>query len=261
MEQSTEVFLSVVIPQYNEKSNLDRGVLDEVREYLMKQAYSWEVIISDDGSSDGSMEFSRNYVSKYDGFDAIQGKHGGKAMALLNGIREAKGRFILITDMDQSTPLNQLEKLLPFIDKNYDIVIGSRGLKRDNAPLFRKAAGAIFGNVRRALALRKISDTQCGFKLFRTDVAKLLFPKLDAVVPVEDTSGWKVSAFDVELLYMAQKMGYKIKEVKVDWQDEDTSKTKEKKFVKESVDMFQQILKVRVNDFKGKYNSKVVSSK
>lgn len=253
MAVKKEVFLSIVVPQYNEMSNLERGVLREMFEYLKPQDFSWEVIISDDGSTDGSFEFSTKYSDRTLGFKVIQGRHGGKAVALANGISVARGELVLITDMDQSTPLHQLARLLPYIDEGYDIVIGSRGLKRENAPMFRKLAGAVFGNFRRILVLKNIKDTQCGFKLFSGDIAKRLFPLLDAVVPSR-TSGWTVSAFDVELLYMAQKFGYKIAEVKVQWQDEDTSTTKERKFVKESIDMLMQVLRVRVNSFKGKYN-------
>jgi dolichyl-phosphate beta-glucosyltransferase len=245
-------YLSVVIPQYNELSNLRRGVLSEVRSYLDKQNYSWEVIISDDGSSDNSYEFSEDFSKNNTNFRLVKGDHGGKAVALLNGINSARGEIILMTDMDQSTPLKEIEKLLPWFSEGYEVVIGSRGQKRMNSSITRKMASFMFSNFRRILLLRNIKDTQCGFKAFRSDILQKLFPKLDAVKP-KDIKGWTVSAFDVELLYISQRQGYKIKEVTVEWNNEDVSETKDRKFVKESIDMLKQILKVRVNSIRGKY--------
>ncbi len=247
------VYLSVIIPQYNEHANLERGVLEQVHEYLSKQPYSWEVIISDDGSTDNSFEFTQTFVETHPHFTLIRGQHGGKAMALKNGVELAKGKYVLTADMDQSTPLNQVEKLLKAVsDNGYSVAIGSRGQKRGNSSPVRKLASFLFSMFRRTILLRNIKDTQCGFKLYETSLAQELFPRLDAVRPAE-SEGWKVSAFDVELLFMAQKKGSKIAEIKVKWNDEDTSETKSRKFVKESLDMLKQIFKVRINEFKGKY--------
>lgn len=255
MEHTQPVFLSIVITQYNEKKNLERGVLDDVRTFLEKQPYTWEVVINDDGSTDGSDTFVADYVTRHPQFTLIKGNHGGKAAGLLNGIQHARGTFVCTPDMDMSTPVSEVTKMLPFFDRGYDIVIGSRGTERENFSLLRKTASTSFRIFRKIFLLRDINDTQCGFKMYRTDLAKELFPRLDAVsMKIE---GWTVTAFDVELLFMAQKRGHKIKEVPVQWEDEDVSDTKNRggKFVKESLDMAKQILQVRINWLRGKYRA------
>jgi dolichyl-phosphate beta-glucosyltransferase len=110
--------ISVIIPCYNEKENLKRGVLDQVEKYLRKQDYPSEVIISDDESTDESIKFVDKFKKYHPRFKLLKNKHGGKPFALRSGYRKSKGEIILFTDMDQSTPINQLDKLLPFLKKN-----------------------------------------------------------------------------------------------------------------------------------------------
>ena len=146
---------------------------------------------------------------------------------------------------------------MPLFDQGYDIVIGSRGLGRKNFSLFRRLASAIFHEFRRSLLLPKIIDTQAGFKAMRLPVAKEIFPLLQIFRHhIESTSGWKVTAFDVELLVAAQRRGYKVTEVEIDWEDRDISKGKSKgtlKFVHESFEMIQETLRVKLNDLRGDY--------
>lgn len=244
--------LSVVIPNYNEKENLEAGVLQEVANYLKNVKFSWEVIISDDASTDGSREFAENFAKSNKGFRVLKNEHGGKAFAVYQGIKAAKGKVVLFTDMDQSTPLKEVEKLLPWYEEGYDVVFGSRGATRD-ASILRKIIAVGFLSIRRSMLLPEVVDTQCGFKSFRTKVAREIFPELEIIKGRGDAKGWVVSAFDVELLFLAKKHGYKLKEIKVDWKDRDVSTSKSKNFVKESKDMFKQILKVKINDIKGNY--------
>ncbi|HCC08667.1 TPA: hypothetical protein DEP81_01655 [Candidatus Woesebacteria bacterium] len=252
----SEIKLSIVIPNFNEKENLDRGVLEEVYDYLKKVSYDYEVLISDDGSTDGSKELAEKFVRSHQGFRVLQNPHGGKAKAVYAGIKAAKGEIVLFTDMDQSTPLIEVEKLIPWFDKGYDVVFGSRGKARENFPWYRQLTSWGFRVVRGIFLLRHVVDTQCGFKAFKTDVAKKLFPKLSVLADKKESKGWSVSAFDVELLFLAEKYGYKLKEVDVAWKDEDTSTGKDKRFIKESTDMLKQILQVKKNDLQGKYDQK-----
>lgn len=245
-------YLSIVITQYNELQNLKAGALDRLFDYMKIQKYSWEVVLNDDGSTDGSREFTEKYNS-IPQFHYIKGNHAGKAGGLYNGIKEAKGEWILFTDVDQSTPIKEIEKLLPFTEE-FDVVIGSRGLKREKFSLFRKLASFIFRTGRKLFLLHNIEDTQCGFKLFKADKLRIHFPKLE-VVNNFVASGWNVTAFDIELLFMFEKAGSKIKEVEVEWKNEDISDSKDRRFVKESLDMVKQILKVVINNIKGRYNS------
>jgi len=251
-----DIKLSVVLSNYNEKENLNRGVLKEMADYLKKADYTWEVIINDDGSTDGGDKIIEDFVAKNKGFKLIYGKHGGKAAGIWNGIQKAKGEIVLFTDIDQSTPLNQVEKLLPWFDKGYGVAFGSRGKMRKNFPLIRQLTSWGFRFIRGIFLLRDVIDTQCGFKALKTDLAKKIFPKLSVINKKKDSKGWSVSAFDVELLFMAEKYGHKLKEVDVIWQDEDTSTGKQKNFVKESLDMLKQILQVKINDLSGKYDQK-----
>ncbi|MFH1601735.1 MAG: glycosyltransferase [Candidatus Shapirobacteria bacterium] len=250
-----KTYLSVVIPCYNEEANLKRGVLDQVNDYLKKQNYSWEVLISDDGSTDQSLKICSLFAKKHKGFRILKNKHGGKPWAVSQGVKEAQGEYILFTDIDQSTPINQLDKLLPWAKKNYPIVIGSRGLERKDFPLFRRVGAIIFALIRRFLLLRDIKDTQCGFKLFQTSLVKEIFPYLDVLR--QRAKGWVVSSYDVELLYMASVKGAKIKEVVVTWEDEDISTSKGNNYLaryfKEAKKMFFQILQVKRNQWQGKY--------
>lgn len=249
--------LSIVLSNYNEHANLERGVLDQMASYLKKAKYTWEVIINDDGSTDGGDKIIDSFSKSHPGFRMIRGKHGGKAAGIWNGIREAKGEIVLFTDMDQSTPLKEVEKLLPWFDKEYDVVFGSRGKMRNNFSPLRQLSSWSFRTFRGLLLLRNVVDTQCGFKALRTDVAKQIFPMLSVIKDKKNVSkGWTVSAFDVELLFLAEKLGYKLKEVDVIWKNEDTSISKQKSFIGESIDMLIQIMQVKINDLSGKYDEK-----
>lgn len=245
--------LSIIIPCYNEKENLTRGVLDQIAQYLRTVKYSWEVIISDDGSTDGSLKLLENFVKSHRGFRLIKNPHGGKAKAISTGVLASKGKVILFTDMDQSTPLKEVSKLLPWYDRGYDVVFGSRGKMRHNFPWYRQVMSWGFRSFRQLFLLHQVADTQCGFKSFRSTAAKEVFPLLEAVNSKKTARGWSVSAFDVELLFLAQKRGYKLKEVNVSWSDTDTATGKSKNFVKESLDMLKQILRVKLNDLNGYY--------
>ncbi len=128
-------FLSVVIPAYNEETNIRLGTLDKVSRYLERQTYSWEVIIVDDGSTDGTSELLTIFSKTNRGFRIIQKPHQGKAATVIGGILAARGEIVLFTDLDQATPITQIERVLSWFDKGLDIVIGSRNTKREGAPL------------------------------------------------------------------------------------------------------------------------------
>ncbi len=253
---SKKPYLSIVIPCYNEERNLERGVLREIKAYLDSQKYSWEVIISDDGSTDQSRKIVKSQIREWKGFRLLKNPHGGKPSALLYGIKASRGRFILFTDMDQSTPIKELGKLLPQVKENVGAVIGSRGFSRKNFPWYRQLGAIVFLTFRKMLILPEISDTQCGFKLFEAKALKSAFPRLQFFDKKEKVAGWKVTSYDVELLHILKKMGKKIVEVPVMWDDKDVSGSKGgslARYVRESREMFFQILRVKLNDLKGRY--------
>jgi dolichyl-phosphate beta-glucosyltransferase len=248
---NSKLFLSVVIPCYNEAENVKQGALAEVFNYLTNTGFTWELIVSDDGSSDNSRELVRTALAGRSNACLLENPHGGKPAAIFAGIRKARGEYLLFTDMDQSTPLTELEKFLPFLSE-YDVIIGARR-ERKNFPLYRRIGSKVFRIIRKSILLGNINDTQCGFKVFRTALAERLFPQLQFFQAKSRVEGWKVTAFDVELLYLAQATGHAIKEIWVEWEDRDRTAGKQKSYLKESVEMFSQVLKVRLNAWRGLY--------
>lgn len=249
--------LSVIIPCYNEEANLRRGVLLEVQNYLATQKYRWEVIICNDKSSDSSLSIAQDFAKKYDNFTVLDLPKGGKAGAIWGGVQHAKYDVVLFTDMDQSTPLKELSKLLPFFDKHYDVVIGSRGHNREGNSILRKLGANVFRHLRNLFLRTNVYDTQCGFKAMRTNLAKNVFPKLAVIKNIQNQSVWRVTAFDIELLLISQKLGYKIKEVSVDWRNEDTSTTKgdaNARYINESKEMALEVWRIFLNNLKGIYD-------
>lgn len=242
--------LSVVIPSYNEERNLKKGVLSEVGNYLEKLKIKYEVIIVDDGSSDDSVEVIKKHISTNKHFQLIQNLHGGKAMAVMTGMIQAKGEIVLFTDMDQATPINQLNKFISEFESGYDIVIGSRQ-GRKGAPFIRKLAARIFSVLRAIILGLPFKDTQCGFKAFSKEAVNKIIPKIKSEWGVLHFKGGAVNAgFDVELLYLAKKLGFKISEVKVEWNYVDTERVQ---VVKDAMAAIYDMFRIRVNNFKGKY--------
>lgn len=247
-----KIYLSVVIPAYNEEPNFNKGLVEEVPKYLEKQNYAYEILIVDDGSTDKTAELADAFAKKYQNVRVIKNPHEGKAETVKKGVEEAKGELILFTDFDQATPLSEVEKLLPFFPE-YDIVIGSRqlpGAKRDKEPIYRHIMGLGFNLVVQAIAVRGIWDTQAGFKMFKSDIAKDLFTKLKVYGKGKKVQGALVTAFDVELLFIAKKHGYKIKEIPIIWHHVATTRVNP---IKDSIKMFKDVVKVRANDLKGVY--------
>lgn len=249
----SKIFLSVVIPSYDEMANLQKGVLDKVEQFLSKKKFSYEVIIVDDGSRDGSVEFVKQFTRDNSNFKLIENPHLGKAGAVTTGVLNSKGDFVLFSDMDQATPIEEVDKLLPYFDEQYDIVIGSRKSQRRGSPWTRilMAKGMVF--LRSAMVgISGISDTQCGFKMFRKEAAQKLFKKINKLHNnFKKISGSSVSAgFDVELLYIAENMGYKIKEVPVSWLYVETRRVNP---VKDSIAGVLDLIKIKIKDLKGEY--------
>lgn len=247
-------YLSVVIPSYNEIANLHKGVLDKVDHFLQKQNYDFEVIIVDDGSTDGSVDFEEKFVKENSNFRLLKNSHTGKAGAVTSGMLSAKGGYVLFTDMDQATPIEEVNKLFAYA-KNYDVVIGGRNSKRKGAPLSRLLMAKGMVVLRSVIVgIKGINDTQCGFKLFKNNVSYELFSKLrNFHKGYKKISGSSVKAgFDVEVLFLAQKLGYKIKEVPVEWLYVESRRVSP---VKDSFEAFEDLLRIKLNDLSGKYKN------
>lgn len=234
-------------------ANLQKGVLEKITTYLSKKQFSYEVVIVDDGSMDGSIEFVEEFVKDNKNFRLIKNPHTGKAGAVTAGVLKAKGEYILFTDMDQATPIEEVEKLLPHFEEGFDVVIGSRKNQRKGAPLSRLLISRGMILLRTiVVGMSGISDTQCGFKMFKRSAAFKIFPAIHKLHNgFRKISGSAVTAgFDVELLFLAQKMGYKISEVPVKWLYVETRRVNP---IKDSVYGLKDLVVIRLNDIQGKY--------
>lgn len=242
--------LSVVIPAYNEAQNLEKGVLGKVRTYLEKVSYPYEVIIVDDGSIDETVLLVEKEIKDNRNFVLIKNKHGGKAAAVISGFLLAKGDIALFTDMDQATPISEIEKFFPEFENGVDIVIGSRA-GRKGAPILRKLAATGFAMVRSIFLGLYFIDTQCGFKAFNKKSREAIFQKIKNEWGVVHFKGGAVNAgFDVELLYLAKKLNFRVEEVGVEWNYVDTERVQ---VIKDSLAAIYDIFRIIWNDLSGKY--------
>jgi len=245
--------ISLIIPCYNEEVNIQKGVLDKIGNYTQNDQRFSEVLIVDDGSSDSSKAVIKNkYLKTYPKFHLVQNSHQGKAFAVLTGINQAKGDYVIFTDIDLATPIDEVEKLIVKIKEGGQIVIGSRNNSRTGAPLMRKIMAKGFIFIRNIIiGLKGIKDTQCGFKLFEKQAALKIIDKLQVFHDKRIAIDSSVSAgFDIEFLFLGQKLGYKIIEVPVIWRHVET---KNVNFIRDTIETLVDIFKIKLLDSQGKY--------
>lgn len=246
--------ITLIIPCYNEEANIQKGVLDKIGNFTLQDKRFAEVIIVDDGSTDASRHIIKEkYLPQFKKFRLLTNNHQGKAYAIMTGIREAKTAWVMFSDIDLATPIEESAKLIQAIQGPTKIIIGSRSLRRKGAPLLRRimSYGAIYvKNI--ILGLYNLKDTQCGFKMFEKKAALAIIERLKVFHPNHTVKGSSVSAgFDLEFLYLGKKLGYKIVEVPVSWQHVET---KNVNFIHDSIESFKDILKIRYYSLKGYYN-------
>jgi glycosyltransferase involved in cell wall biosynthesis len=250
-----ELFISIVIPAYNEETNIRLGALDKVSRYLDQQSYEWEVLVVNDGSSDMTKPLIEEFIKTNRKFQLIDNPHQGKAATVITGVKAAKGTYVLFSDLDQATPLKELEKLLPWFTEGFDVVIGSRKGERVGAPILRRIMANGFMILRTTLlGLNGITDTQCGFKAFRREAALDIFKRLELYGESKTVSGSMVTAgFDIEVLFLAKKLGYEIKEVPVEWHYVETRRVNP---IKDSWQGLMDIIHIRLNAWHNRYGEK-----
>jgi len=228
--------LSIVIPCYNEEERLPRTI-EQIERYLDSKDVAYELILVDDGSTDGTRlvmdtAAERNRSVRLEALP----QNRGKGRALAEGVAAAKGSEILVTDADLSTPIEELEKLQAQLGKGAGVAIASRAVRGSRVevsqPIYRVLMGKAFNLLVQAVLLPGIWDTQCGFKLFRADVAHDAFGRLT-------TDGF---GYDPEVLFRAKKRGVKIAEVPVVWRNSAPTKVSP---IKSSIDMFKHVVRVR----------------
>jgi len=249
LSRSDKLRLSVVIPAYNEERSIKKGSLDEVWNFLDKQRYDWEVIIVDDASTDKTLLLSQKFAKTHRGIKVLTEPHRGKGGSVIAGMLKATGDIILFTDMDQATPIEEFEKFLSMF-KKYDIVIGSR-TGRKGAPIIRKLMAYGFSILRTIVLRLPYKDTQCGFKAFKKEASEKIFKRMKIFNEINRVKGAGVTAgFDLEILYLARKLGLKVAEVPVNWYHKETERINP---IKDSFEGLRDLLKVRINALLGKY--------
>ncbi|XOA42904.1 MAG: dolichyl-phosphate beta-glucosyltransferase [Candidatus Nealsonbacteria bacterium] len=242
-----EIHLSVIIPAYNEEKRLHK-TLREIAKYLRTQSYNWEILLVNDGSKDNTAQVVKELSYEIENLRLVDNKENhGKGYVVRQGMLTARGKYRVFTDADNSTSIDQVEKMWPEFKKGYDVVIGSRDIKGAVLSVpqtwLRRRIGDVFNlMVQVVCGLWGIWDTQCGFKGFTKKAAEDIFPKC-----IIDRF-----AFDPEILVIAKKMGYKIKEIPVTWINDPESKVKIKSMFRMGKDLF----KIRLNMFKSLYEKR-----
>ncbi len=242
---SPSPFLTIIIPAYNEERRLPT-TLPLVVDFAEKQAYPVEVIVVDNASTDRTAEIVRAVMAEHPIVSLLYQPIRGKGAAVRKGMLEGRGEYLFICDADLSMPIDQVSRFMPPVLWDYDVAIASReapGARRFNEPWHRHLMGRVFNWIVRLLALPGIQDSQCGFKCFRREVARDIFS-------VQVLDGW---AFDVEVLYIARRRGYRIVEVPIDWYYGPGSRVNP---LRDSWNMFWEVVHIRRNGRAGLYDRK-----
>ncbi len=238
---------SIVIPAYNESMRIP-PTLEAIAAYFGQRGAEYEIIVVDDGSSDGTPDVVRRIMEKIPAIRLIEnGVNCGKGFSVRKGFLAAKGDLVLFSDADLSTPVREFERLLAEIERGADVAIGSRALAESRIkvrqPIYRELMGKIFNRLVRFFTIGGFSDTQCGFKLFRAGSCR----------PVFLAQKIHRFAFDVELLFLASRMGLAIREVPVEWHNSPSSTVR---LFQDSTRMFFDIVRIRFNYLTGAYRLK-----
>jgi dolichyl-phosphate beta-glucosyltransferase len=230
--------LSVIVPAFNEEKRI-LSTLERIHTFLSTRSDETEVIVVDDGSTDCTREVTKEAFSKYKISHRLilNGQNRGKGYSIKNGMLDAKGDYVFFTDADESTPIETVDLFIKTIDTGFDIVIGSRALPDSKIEIrqnvLRELMGKCFNRLARLLTIRGIHDSQCGFKCFKREVACRLFS-------LQKIDGF---SFDVEILYLAQKFGYKIAEIPITWRNSPASTVR---IATDPIKMFWDLFRIRI---------------
>jgi glycosyltransferase involved in cell wall biosynthesis len=240
--QLTKPFLSLVFPAHNEEARLP-VTLKQVLEFADRQAYGMEMLVVENGSVDHTFQLAQDFAAIHPQIRVLQNPLSGKGRAVMQGMLAAQGEYRFMCDVDLSMPVEEINRFLPPALDEYDIAIASReaqGAVRHGEPYYRHFVGRIYNGLIRFLALPGLQDTQCGFKCFRGAVADDLFRR-------QTLTGW---SFDVEILFIARLLGYKIIELPIHWYYNPHSKIS---VVRDSFKMGMDLLTIRLNALRGVY--------
>jgi dolichyl-phosphate beta-glucosyltransferase len=244
MDTAASLGLSIVIPAYNEAQRISI-TLYEILTYLAQQPYTAEIIVVDDGSQDATAEIVASFSCHSASVLLLQnGQNRGKGFSVRQGFLHARGAYLLFSDADLSTPIEEVEKLLEALSASCDIAIASRALPESRVerhqPWYRESMGRLFNVLVRTLGLSTMRDTQCGFKCFTREAA----------LEICHCMTRKRFGFDVEMLYLARKWGYGVHEVPVVWHNSPHTRVHA---LRDSISMAGDLLQIRWNDLCGRY--------
>ena len=241
--EKSNPLLTIVVPAYNEGKRLP-ATLPQIIHYVNNQDFGVEVIVVNNNSSDDTRAIAEKFAADYDCIKVMDETRQGKGAAVKTGMLAGTGDYLFIADADLSMPINQVGKFLPPQSGDYDVAIGSReapGAVRYDEPEYRHIMGRVFNLIVRWFAVPGFHDTQAGFKCFTREAAQRVFSK-------QTIDGW---AFDVEVLYIAQKLGYKILEVPIEWHYQPNSRINP---LQSSYEMFAQVFEIRRKGREGIYD-------
>jgi glycosyltransferase involved in cell wall biosynthesis len=238
---------SIVLPAYNEAARIGAS-LDKITDYAQRHAWSVEVIVVNDGSTDDTADIVRRYAARHPSLRLIENPgNRGKGFSVRNGMLHARGDILLFSDADLSSPIQEADKLVAALQAGADLAIGSRWVRKElqvvRQPLRRRMLGRLFNLALRMVLGLNFKDTQCGFKAFRRPAAELVFTQ-------QQIETW---GFDPELLYLASKAGLRIVEVPVYWAHSEGTRLHP---LRDGIRMFAQLFQIRWNAITGKYHSR-----
>jgi glycosyltransferase involved in cell wall biosynthesis len=235
------LYLSIVVPAYNEEARIDDS-LRKLVAYLSGRDYAWEVLVADDGSTDATATLTEAHADG-ERVRLLRLPHKGKGAAVKAGMLQARGRYRMMCDADLAMPVEWIAEFVATMEQGLDIVIGSRqiaGARRFGEPRSRHMMGRLFNWCVRLVAVSDFEDTQCGFKCFSAEAAEKLFP-------LQRSSGF---GFDVEVLYLASRAGLDMVEMPIDWYHQPNSKVRP---LVDSALMLRDALAIRLNSLRGRY--------
>lgn len=243
MTDSDSPLLSIIIPAYNEEDRLPHS-LQSIAAFVDAQPYAVELIVVNNNSTDQTAGIAEQFAAGHPYARVLHVTRQGKGAAVQVGMMEGRGDYLFICDADLSMPIEEVNKFLPPQVEGFDVVIGSReapGSRRIDEPEYRHVMGRVFNLLVRVMAIPRIQDTQCGFKAFKRQAARDIFS-------LQTIQGW---GFDVEVLYIAIKRGYRLTEVPITWYYIPGSKIKP---VRDTLRMINDLLRVRWNGWRGLYS-------
>jgi glycosyltransferase involved in cell wall biosynthesis len=250
---TTAPLLSIIIPAYNEQLRLP-ATLAAIRSYVSAANITVEVLVADDGSSDATAAIVTEAATEWPALKLLALDHRGKGFAVRAGALAATGDYVLLCDADLAVPIREWERVYANFVMGFDVVIGSRegqGAHREGEPFHRHLMGRVFNGLVRLLVVGNFNDTQCGFKAFRRPVAHDLFRR--ARIYGDDApviKGAAVTAFDVEILYLAVMRGYRVAELPVLWHYGEETKVDP---IRDALRNLRDIMRVRLYAMRGEY--------